>query len=281
MLLVTCYLLPATVFSGSLIITILFIGDIFGKSGRRVVEALVQDLIHKHNVDCVIANGENAAGGAGITPKIADQLLAAGIDVLTSGNHVWQKKEIYDYIHRERRLIRPLNFAPEAPGQGSCMIQIPAGKSVAVINLVGRTFMDGFSCPFRAADQEISRLQEQADVIIVDFHAEATAEKQALGWYLDGKVSAVIGTHTHVQTADERILPQGTAYITDVGMTGPMDSVIGVKKELAIQKFLSYMPVRFESSLLNPQLNGVVIKVDTEKRVAIEITRIRQPFLSE
>ncbi len=264
-----------------MIITILFIGDIVGKAGRRTVETVLQDLIRDHNVDCVIANGENAAGGAGITPRIAEQLFALGVDVLTSGNHIWQKKEIYDYIKQENRLIRPLNFPPETPGQGSCVIQTSTGHSIAIMNLVGRVFMDGFSCPFRTAEQEIHHLREQAEVILVDFHAEATAEKQALGWYLDGKVSAVLGTHTHVQTADERILPLGTAYITDVGMTGAMDSVIGVKKELAIQKFLSYMPVRFESSLLNPQLNGAVVKVDPEKRLALHITRIRQLFQAE
>lgn len=261
--------------------TILFIGDIVGKAGRRTVTALLQNIIHEHKVDCVIANGENAAGGAGITPTIADQLFASGIDVLTSGNHIWEKKEIFEYIHQKQRLIRPLNFAPEAPGQGSCIIQTPAGNSVAVMNLVGRVFMEGFSCPFRTAEQEICRLKDRAEVIIVDFHAEATAEKQALGWYLDGKVNAVIGTHTHVQTADERILPQGTAYITDVGMTGSTDSVIGVKKELAIQKMMTYMPVRFESSLLNPQLNGVVITLDIQKNVALQITRLRLPLLPE
>ncbi len=263
--------------------TILFIGDIVGKAGRRAVNALLQDIIQAHNVDCVIANGENAAGGTGITPKIADELFASGIDVLTSGNHIWKKKEIFEYIQREPRLIRPVNFPPEAPGQGSCMIQTPAGNTVAVINLLGRVFMDGFSCPFRAVEQEIDRMKKEAalDAILVDFHAEATAEKQALGWYLDGKVSAVIGTHTHVQTADERILPQGTAYITDAGMTGAMDSVIGVKKELAIKKMLTYMPVRFESSLINPQLNGVMITVDSEKNMALQIMRLRQPLLSE
>jgi hypothetical protein len=265
----------------SLTITILFIGDIVGKAGRKTVKALLQDIVNTHQVDCVIANGENAAGGAGITPGIANELFASGIHVLTSGNHIWKKKEIIEYIQQEPRLIRPLNFAPEAPGRGSYLCPLPTGDSVGVINLVGRVFIEGFSCPFRAVDSEIERLQHQADVIIVDFHAEATAEKQALGWYLDGKVSAVLGTHTHVQTADERILPQGTAYITDVGMTGAMDSVLGVKKELAIQKMMTYMPVRFENAVENPQLNGVVLTIDLKTQTALHIIRLRQPLPSE
>ena len=266
--------------SRSLTLTILFIGDIVGKAGRKTVNALLPGLIREYSVDCVIANGENAAAGAGITPTIADQLFRAGIDVLTSGNHIWQQKDIYDYLDRQERLIRPLNFAPDNPGRGSCLVRTATGCSVGVMNLAGRVFMDAFSCPFRAAEQEIDRLQGQTDVMFVDFHAEATAENQALAWYLDGKVAEVIGTHTHVQTADERILPQGTAYLTDAGMTGSMDSIIGVKKELAIRKFLSHMPVRFESSELNPYLNGVIVKIDTEKHAASDIIRIRQPFPS-
>jgi metallophosphoesterase (TIGR00282 family) len=256
--------------------TILFIGDIVGKAGRRAVDTFIPDVISHHNVNFVIANGENAAGGTGITPNIADALFSLGINVLTSGNHIWQKKEILEYIRSEKRLIRPLNFSPDAPGMGSCFVKTGEGITVAVINLAGRVFMDTYSCPFRAVDQELERLSQKADIIVVDFHAEATAEKQALGWYLDGRASAVIGTHTHVQTADERILPKGTAYITDVGMTGAVDSVIGVKKELAIQKFLTSMPVRFESSLLNPQLNGIIITLDTEKGVALQIQRIQR-----
>ncbi len=250
-----------------------------GKAGRKAVDGVLPGLIREHAVDCVIANGENAAGGNGITPKIAEQLFKMGIDVLTSGNHIWQKKEIFDYLDGQKRLLRPANLAPQnAPGRGSCLVQTAAGHSIGVINLSGRIFMEAFGCPFRAAEQEICHLQGNADVILIDFHAEATSEKQALGWYLDGKVAALIGTHTHVQTADERILPLGTAYITDVGMTGSMDSIIGVKKELAIQKFLTYMPVRFESSLLNPYVNGVVLSLDTEKHTAGDITRIQQPF---
>ncbi len=256
--------------------TVLFIGDIVGKAGRRIVAALVQDIIRDYNVDFVIANGENAAGGTGITPDIANTLFASGIQVLTSGNHVWQKKEIIEYIRHENRLIRPLNFSPDAPGTGTCLVKMDEGIIVAVVNLVGRVFMEAYSCPFRAIDQEVERLGQKADVIVVDFHAEATSEKKALGWYLDGRVGAVIGTHTHVQTADERILPQGTAYITDVGMTGARDSVIGVKKELVIQKFLTHMPVRFESSLLSPWLEGVVMTLDTQRGVALQIERIQR-----
>jgi metallophosphoesterase (TIGR00282 family) len=256
--------------------TILFIGDIVGKAGRRAVDTFVQDILRDYHVNFVIANGENAAGGVGITPDIADQLFAAGIDVLTSGNHIWQKKEILDYLCHEKRLIRPLNFSPDAPGVGSCLVTTAAGITVAVVNVAGRVFMETYSCPFRAIDQAIEQLHRQADLIVVDFHAEATSEKMALGWYLDGRVSAVIGTHTHVQTADERILPQGTAYITDVGMTGARDSVIGVKKELAIQKFLTYMPVRFESSVGDPWLEGVMLTLDPERGVALQIQRIQR-----
>ncbi len=260
---------------------ILFIGDIVGRAGRQVVTQGLPLLRRDYDVTFVVANGENAAGGVGLTPKIADQLFAAGIDVLTSGNHIWQKKEILEYISRETRLIRPLNFAPDAPGAGSCVVQDSDENSLAVLNLIGRVFLDGYSCPFQEAKREIERLRERDVVILVDFHAEATSEKQALGWYLDGKVGAVVGTHTHVQTADERILHQGTAYITDVGMTGAMDSVLGVKKELAIQKFLTYMPVRFESSMLNPQLNAVLITIDPVRKIASRIKRLRWPLFPE
>ena len=259
------------------VFTILFIGDIVGKAGRRAIETLVQDIRREDHVNFVIANGENAAGGSGITPEIADQLFAAGIDVLTSGNHIWQKKEILDYLRQEKRLIRPLNFSPDAPGMGSCLVTTAEGVTVAIVNLAGRVFMDDtYSCPFRAIDQAIAQLHRQTKMIVVDFHAEATSEKIALGWYVDGRVSAVIGTHTHVQTADERILPQGTAYITDVGMTGARDGVIGVKKELALQKFLTAMPVRFESAVLNPWLEGVLLTLDPESGKALQIQRMQK-----
>jgi len=262
-------------------VTILFIGDIVGKAGRRVVKSLLRGIVHEYQVDLVIANGENAAGGLGITPKIADELFSYGINVITLGNHVWQKKEIVEYLQCEPRCIRPINFPPDTPGRGSCVVYTRSGEAIAVMNLLGRVFMDGFSCPFRAADQEIRRLKDLGATILVDFHAEATSEKQALGWYLDGKVGAVLGTHTHVQTADERILPQGTAYITDVGMTGAMDSVLGVETERVIQKFLTYMPVRFESSLLNPWLHGVLLVLDVTQGRAVQISRLSRPLLSD
>lgn len=239
------------------------------------MKRLVPELRQRYQLEAVIANGENAAGGIGVTPKIAEQLFAAGIDVLTSGNHIWKKKEVFDYIVKKKELLRPLNLsAPEAPGAGSYVLSCSNGHSIAVINLVGRVFMEGYSCPFRAADDAIDDLRASGATIFVDFHAEATSEKQALGWYLDGKVAAVLGTHTHVQTADERILPQGTAYITDVGMTGAMDSVLGVKKELAIQKFLTYLPVRFDTSDLNPHLHAVVVTIDPELGLARDIHRL-------
>lgn len=254
---------------------ILFIGDIVGKAGRDLIKRLVPELRQRYQLDAVIANGENAAGGVGLTPKIAGQLFAAGVDILTSGNHIWKKKEIFDYIDQKKELIRPLNLSsPESPGAGSCVFCCPNGHSIAVINLVGRVFMDAYSCPFRAASEEIARLSDRGAAILVDFHAEATAEKEALGWFLDGKVAAVLGTHTHVQTADERILPQGTAYISDVGMTGSMDSVLGVKKELAIQKFLTSMPVRFDPSELNPYLHAVIVTIDPQRGIARDIQRV-------
>jgi metallophosphoesterase (TIGR00282 family) len=256
---------------------ILFIGDIVGRAGRQAVSALIDDLVHEFDIQLVVANGENAAGGTGITPHIADQLFDIGIDVLTSGNHIWQKKEIFEYLDRQTRLIRPLNFLPENPGTGSCLTQAKDGTTVAVVNLAGRVFMGStYGCPFHTIEQELARLKNQTSCVIVDFHAEATSEKVAMGWYLDGKVSAVVGTHTHVQTADEQILPQGTAYISDAGMTGAKHSVIGVKTELAVQKFLTYMPVRFESSRERPWFNGVVMTIDPRSGVAAHIERIQR-----
>ncbi len=260
-------------------IHVLFIGDIVGEAGRRAVIALLPTLVQTHHLEMVIANAENAAGGAGITPKIADELFAAGIHVLTSGNHIWQKKEIMDYIARQGFLIRPLNFPAGTPGRGSCITTIADGQKIAVVNLLGRVFLDGFSCPFRAAEQEIQRLNTLGDVMVIfDFHAEATSEKQALGWFLDGRAAAVLGTHTHVQTADERVLPKGTAYITDAGMTGAIDSVIGVKTELAVKKFLTAMPVKFESATFNPYLQGVLLTLDTASQHAVQIQRLQVPL---
>jgi 2',3'-cyclic-nucleotide 2'-phosphodiesterase len=258
-------------------LSILFIGDIVGRAGRKAIDLFLQDVVIEHNVALVIANGENAAGGVGITPKIADQLLDSGIHLLTSGNHIWQKKEIFDYLDQETRIIRPLNFHPDSPGKGSCLVQATDGTTVAVVNLAGRVFMsETYGCPFHAIEQELAGLKRQTSCVLVDFHAEATAEKVAMGWYLDGKVSAVIGTHTHVQTADEQILPQGTAYISDAGMTGSRHSVIGVKTELVLQKFLTYMPVRFESSREKPGLDGVIMHIDPYTGIARHIERLQR-----
>ncbi|ABB31419.1 2',3'-cyclic nucleotide 2'-phosphodiesterase [Geobacter metallireducens GS-15] len=258
----------------SMPVNILFIGDIVGAPGRQAVSRELHRLIDRYRIDLVIANGENAAGGFGITEEKARELYSLGIDVLTSGNHVWDKKESYPYIRREERLVRPANYPPETIGRGSTVVRTAGGISIGILNLEGRVFMNSLDCPFRAADREIVQLKEQANIIFVDFHAEATSEKVALGWYLDGKVSAVVGTHTHVQTADERILPGGTAYMTDAGMTGSFDSVIGVKKELAVERFTSQMPVRFEVAKKDIRLNGVVLGIDEMSGSALSVERI-------
>ena len=255
-------------------VKILFIGDIVGGPGRQAVARELHRLIDRYRIDLVIANGENAAGGFGITEEKAKELFSLGIDVLTSGNHVWDKKESFPYIRREDRLVRPANYPLETIGRGSTVVRTAGGISVGVLNLEGRVFMNSLDCPFRAAEREIAQLKEKVSIIFVDFHAEATSEKVALGWHLDGRVSAVIGTHTHVQTADERILPGGTAYMTDAGMTGSFDSVIGVKKELAIERFLTQMPVRFEVAKKDIRLNGIVIEIDETSGSALAVERI-------
>lgn len=255
-------------------VKILFVGDIVGGPGRQAVTRELHRLIDRYRIDLVIANGENAAGGFGITEEKARELFSLGIDVLTSGNHVWDKKESYPYLKREERLVRPANYPPETIGRGSTLVRTAGGVAIGILNLEGRVFMNSLDCPFRAADREIAQLKEHANIVVVDFHAEATSEKVALGWHLDGKVSAVIGTHTHVQTADERILPGGTAYMTDAGMTGSFDSVIGVKKELAIERFLTQMPVRFDVAKKDIRLNGVAIEIDETSGSALSIERI-------
>lgn len=260
---------------------ILFIGDIVGKNGRRALHEVLHTIIEEHQIDFCLANAENAAGGFGITPLIAQELLSLPIAVLTSGNHIWDRKEIFEYIEKEERLLRPANYTQESPGKGSLLIRTHGGSNVGVINLEGRVFLDHPACPFKTASMEINRLKQQTPVIIVDFHAEATSEKMALGWYLDGKVSAVIGTHTHVQTADERVLPKGTAYITDVGMTGPRDSVIGIKKEMVIEKFITNLPRRFECATGQSVFSAVVIDVDENTGLARTIKRLNiHPQLS-
>jgi 2',3'-cyclic-nucleotide 2'-phosphodiesterase len=253
---------------------VLFIGDIIGEPGRKTVRACLRGLREKRRPDLVIANGENAAGGFGITPDIADELFFLGIDVLTSGNHVWDKKEIEPYLAKQDRLIRPANYPEGNFGRGSVVLSTESGEAAAVLNLEGRVFMSNLGDPFRVAEREIERLKKETPVVIIDFHAEATSEKSALAWHLDGAASAVIGTHTHVQTADERVLPGGTAFITDVGMTGPTDSVIGVKKEQAIARFLTQTPHRFEIPKGAAHLSAVIVDIDAKTGKANSIERL-------
>ena len=255
---------------------ILFIGDVVGRAGRQALSSRLHRLVDEHRVDLVVANGENAAAGFGLTANIVTELLDLGIDVLTSGNHIWDKREICDCLDRQERLLRPANYPPGLPGRGAGIFATSAGLQVGVVNLEGRVFMSNLDCPFRAAEQLIEEMRRRTPIILVDFHAEATSEKMALGCYLDGRVSAVVGTHTHVQTADERILPGGTAYITDAGMTGSRDAVIGIRKELAIEKFLTQQPVRFEVAKKDPWLCGVLIEVDEKTGLALKVERIQQ-----
>ena len=254
---------------------ILMVGDVFGEPGRAAVKKLLPKLRQQHAIDLVVVNVENAAAGFGVTPQIAREVLDQGADVMTSGNHIWDKKEIVEYITKENLLLRPANFPAGTPGVGH--VTVKAGPHrVAVVNLMGRVFMSAIDCPFRKADEILSEVTRETRIVLVDMHAEATSESVAMGWYLDGRVSAVVGTHRHVQTADERVLPGGTAYITDLGMTGPIDSVIGVDKDLILQRFLTQMPVRFEAAKGPAALHGVVITVDPETGRASDIVRIRQ-----
>ena len=253
---------------------ILFIGDIVGRPGRELVRQGLGGLVDHHAIDLVIANAENAAAGFGITREIGDQLLEWGVDVMTSGNHIWDKKEALDYIGTESRLLRPANYPAGAPGNGSYLARSKDGQTVAVINVMGRVFMPLLDDPFAIVLKEIEALKSRARIIFVDFHAEATSEKIAMGWHLDGKVTAVVGTHTHVQTADERVLPKGTAYLTDVGMTGPHDSVIGVDIQAALGKFITGLPARFDTATENPRLNAVVIDADEQTGRATDIERL-------
>jgi hypothetical protein len=253
---------------------LLFIGDIVGRPGRELVRRGLSAIVAQHQIDLVIANAENSAAGFGVTPDIADDLLEHGVHVMTGGNHTWDKKEIFPYFEHQPRLIRPANLPPGAPGRGSFVARAGNGVPVAVINLMGRVFMTAIDDPFRVAMAEIERVRGDATVIFVDMHAEATSEKVALGWYLDGRVTAVVGTHTHVQTADERLLPSGTAYITDVGMTGAHDSVIGVERSAVVQRFLTALPQRFETATENPRLNAVIVGADETTGRATSITRL-------
>ena len=253
---------------------ILFIGDIVGRPGRELVRRGLRGLIERHGVDLVIANVENAAAGFGITKDIGDTLLEYGVDVMTSGNHVWDKKEAIEYIAGEPRLLRPANYPAGVPGRGSYVAQTGDGRTVGVINVMGRVFMLPIDDPFAGVLREIDAIRHRARILVVDFHGEATSEKVAMGWHLDGKVTAVLGTHTHVQTADERILPNGTAYLTDAGMTGPHDSIIGMDREASLARFLNGMPSKFEPATGNPRLNGAVIEADDKTGRATRITRI-------
>lgn len=255
---------------------ILFIGDIVGSPGREAIKKLVSPLRQELKIDFVIANAENASGGSGITAKVSDELFACGVDALTSGDHIWKRPEIFELINRQERILRPLNFPSGAPGRGAAVFKAKNGLKVGVINVNGRVFMEALECPFRGALKAAEELAAETKIIILDIHAEATSEKIALGWYLDGKVSAIFGTHTHIQTADEKILPKGTAYITDVGMTGPYDSVIGRRVEDVLTRFLSSIPVKFEVAQENIQLHGAIVEIDEKTGKARSILRIQE-----
>lgn len=257
---------------------VLFIGDIIGKPGRLAVRELLPKLVGRFTPDIVIANGENAAGGFGITPEIAEELKRLQVDVITSGNHIWDKKEVYEFLGAQNWLLRPANYPEGSPGKGSGVYECPSGVKVGVVNLIGRVFMDSLDCPFRAATDLVRKLRETTPIVIVDFHAETTSEKMALGWHLDGMASAVIGTHTHVQTSDERVLTNGTAFITDAGMTGPVDSVIGMRKEVILERFLTHLPVKFDVATKGVELQGVFVEVDNMSGRALCVERIKEPL---
>ncbi len=243
---------------------ILFIGDIMGRPGRECLKTALPRLDSDYGMDVVIANGENSAGGWGITQNVAREIFDTGVDIITGGNHIWDNKDVFDFIDQEERLLRPLNYPPGTPGKGSVVFE-KAGRKIGVICLVGQVFMSEFECPFRKSADEIERLKKETPIIIVDFHAEATSEKNAMGWFLKDRASAVIGTHTHVQTADEKIIGQKMGYITDVGMTGPFNSVIGVDIDQAIEKFTTKLPIRFRLGEAQPvQLNALFLEVDNK-----------------
>jgi metallophosphoesterase (TIGR00282 family) len=253
---------------------LLFVGDIVGRPGRELVRRGLAAVVARHRIDFVVANGENAAAGFGLTPELAEDLFAYGVHVITGGNHTWDKKEIVGYFAEQARLLRPANFPAGAPGRGHVVARAANGVPVGVINVMGRVFMTALDDPFRRVLEELEAIRTDARLVLVDFHAEATSEKVAMGWHLDGRVAAVVGTHTHVATADARVLPQGTAYITDVGMTGPHDSVIGVERGAILQRFLTGLPQRFETATENPRLNGVIITADETTGRAVTIERI-------
>ncbi len=249
------------------------IGDIYGKIGRQAVTQYIPALKTKYQLNLIIANGENSAGGVGITKKTLDEIYNSGVDVVTSGNHIWDKKEIFQFIDHERYLIRPANYPPQTPGKGYCIFEVN-NKKVGIANISGRTFMPALDCPFRKADEIIECLNQECDLILFDFHAETTSEKMAMGWYVDGRITCMVGTHTHIQTADERILPKGTAYITDLGMVGPWNSVLGVDRDLVIKKFLTGLPVKFDIASGPHVFCGLVIMIDDQTNQVQKVQRI-------
>ena len=271
-MLAVCAPHPLPGFTGRM--NILFIGDIFASPGRSIVAHHLQEIISAEKIDLAIANAENSAGGYGITPLIAEELFGMGLEVLTSGNHIWDKKEIYDYLPRQPRLLRPANYSDSLPGQGLIVWRARNGVEVAIMNLQGRIHMPATDCPFQKADRLLESINPGIKVRFVDFHAELTSEKMAMGWHLNGRVSAVVGTHTHVPTADERVLSGGTAYQTDAGMTGPYDSVIGSEKHLALRRFLTALPVRLDASKTGAELHSVIVKVDEVTGRATGIRRL-------
>lgn len=254
---------------------VLFIGDIVGEAGREIVRKKLRDFKEEKKIDAVIANAENSAGGSGITQRIVEELNEFGVDVITSGDHIWKKREIYEFLTRSDKIIRPANYPEGAPGRGSTAVEIKGAGTLGVMNLMGRVFMEALDCPFRKAEKELESLRKKTNIIFVDMHAEATSEKIAMGWFLDGKVSGIVGTHTHIQTADEKILPGGTAYITDCGMTGPYDSVIGRRKDLIIERFITQLPNKFEVAEKDVQMHGVIIDVDGSTGKATSIKRVQ------
>ena len=252
----------------------LLIGDVIGRPGRVALERFVGRLRDELHIDLVVANCENAAGGIGVTSSVAEEMFRAGVDVLTSGNHVWRKKEVFELLKLDHRVVRPANYPDGSPGSGSAIIETLSGMKVGILNLQGRVFMEPIDCPFRTATKELERLRLVTPMIIVDMHAEATSEKVAMGWFLDGKVSCVFGTHTHIPTADERILPKGTAFLTDVGMTGPYDSVIGRKTDQILERFLGGLPVKSEVAGGNVQLRGLLVEIEPSTGKAAKVERI-------
>jgi len=258
-------------------VRLLFVADIYARPGRRVAAEIIPRLVRERSVDLCVVNGENAAGGFGLTEQIVGKLMSYGADVVTSGNHIWNRADFMPFLQRTDRVLRPLNYPPEAPGRGSTVVEARNKVPVAVLNLQGRTFMAGIDCPFRSGRAEVERLRQTTPVVFVDFHAEATAEKVALGWHLDGLASAVIGTHTHVQTADERLLPGGTAYLTDAGMTGVRDSVIGTRPEIAVRRFITQVPMRFKPAEGAALLCGALIDVEETTGRATAIERLQLP----